>query len=161
MSDAVAAATPRAVKRTILAALVMRRAPGPLIDVREGETRPAVRSFLLLALIIAGHTMLETARDALFLSKLPASRLALVYALIAGLALVVAAPNARFVRRFGESRALLWHAPRRGVRDGAALPAAVHAGRRARDLRLERLPRHRDRGAVLDALGACVHAVPG
>lgn len=69
--------------------------------------RPAVLSFFLLALLIGGHTMLETARDALFLGKLPASRLPLVYALIAGLALVVAGPNARFVRRFGESRALV------------------------------------------------------
>lgn len=85
----------------------MRAAKDRLVDVREGEARPAVRSFLLLALLIGGHTMLETARDALFLGKLPASRLALVYGLIAGLALVVAGPNARFVRRFGEGRALV------------------------------------------------------
>lgn len=85
----------------------MRAAKDRLVDVRPGEARPAVRSFLLLALLIAGHTMLETARDALFLGKLPASRLAPVYALIAGLALVVSGPNARFVRRFGEGRALL------------------------------------------------------
>lgn len=57
----------------------MRRASEPIVDVRKGEARPAAGSFLLLALIIAGHTMLETARDALFLGKLPASRLALVY----------------------------------------------------------------------------------
>jgi ATP:ADP antiporter, AAA family len=85
----------------------MRRAPEPIVDVRQGEARPAVLAFFLLALLIGGHTMLETARDALFLGKLPASRLSLVYAMIAVLALVVTAPNARFVRRFGESRALV------------------------------------------------------
>ncbi len=85
----------------------MRRAQEPFVDVRKGEARPAVRSFLLLALVVGGHTVLETARDALFLGKLPASRLSLVYAMIAGLALVVSGPNARFVRRFGEGRALV------------------------------------------------------
>ncbi len=84
----------------------MSRVSGPLVDVRKGEARPAMRAFLLLGLIIAGHTMLETARDALFLGKLPANRLALVYALVAAVALLVAGPNARFVRRFGEGRAL-------------------------------------------------------
>ena len=85
----------------------MRRAPEPILDVRAGEARPALGSFFLLALLIGGHTMLETARDALFLGKLPVSRLSLVYGLIAVLALAIAGPNARFVRRFGESRALV------------------------------------------------------
>ncbi|MBK8252733.1 MAG: MFS transporter [Polyangiaceae bacterium] len=64
-------------------------------------------SFLVLAVLIAGHTLLETARDALFLGKLPASSLSIVYASIALLALLVSTPNARFVKRFGERRALV------------------------------------------------------
>lgn len=86
----------------------MSRAIGPLVDLREGEGRPAALSFVLLTLLIGGHTLLETARDAMFLGKLPASRLAIVYAVIAGVALVVAGPNARLSRRFGEGRALLF-----------------------------------------------------
>jgi MFS family permease len=85
----------------------MNRVLGRLVDLRKGEVVPALRACLLLTLIIGGHTLLETARDALFLGKLPANRLAIVYALIAVLAFAVAGPNARFVRRFGERRALL------------------------------------------------------
>ena len=83
--------------------------PGPrsLVDLRKGEARPALRAFALLALLIGGHTLLETARDAIFLARLPASRLALVYGVVALVALVVSGPNARFARRFGEGRALV------------------------------------------------------
>lgn len=83
--------------------------PGPhsLVDLRQGEAGPALRAFALLALLIGGHTLLETARDAIFLARLPASRLALVYGVVALVALVVSGPNARFARRFGEGRALV------------------------------------------------------
>ena len=43
--------------------------------------------------VLTGHSMLETARDALFLSSLPASRLPWVYLFIAGLAVMVARLN--------------------------------------------------------------------
>jgi ATP/ADP translocase/HEAT repeat protein len=56
--------------------------------------------------ILAGHSVLETARDALFLSSLPASRLPWVYLAIAGLAVVVARVNSRVTARYSR-RALL------------------------------------------------------
>ncbi len=78
------------------------------MDLREGEARPAIEAFLALFGIIAGHTILETARDALFLSALPPSRLSFVYVLLAALTLVGTAANARFVRRFGQRNALIF-----------------------------------------------------
>ena len=77
------------------------------VDLRQGEGRPALQAFLSLFGIIAAHTILETARDALFLDKLPVSRLTLVYGLLAGLSLVVTAANTRFVRAFGRRNALV------------------------------------------------------
>ncbi len=56
--------------------------------------------------ILTGHSMLETARDTLFLSSLPASRLPWVYLAIAGLAVVVARLNSRVTSRYSR-RALL------------------------------------------------------
>ena len=91
----------------MLLRLSMTRAANPFVDLRAGEARPALRAFALLALVIGGHTLLETARDSLFLRKLPVDRLAIVYMVIAGLSLLVAGPNARAVRKVGEGRALL------------------------------------------------------
>jgi HEAT repeat protein len=68
---------------------IPRRAAGPV----------AAATAVLFA-ILAGHSMLETARDALFLSALPASRLPTVYLAIAGLAFAVAAANRLVTRRF-------------------------------------------------------------
>ena len=56
--------------------------------------------------VMTAHAMLETARDALFLSSLPASRLPLVYLVIAGLAVVVAGLNRRLTSRFAGSAVL-------------------------------------------------------
>ena len=47
------------------------------VDVRQGEGQPAFRAGLTFFLLIAGHTVLETARDTLFLEKLAPSRLTL------------------------------------------------------------------------------------
>ncbi|MEJ7729912.1 MAG: MFS transporter [Polyangiaceae bacterium] len=79
-----------------------------LVDLREGEGRPVFQAFIVLFGLIAAHTMLETARDAMFLTKLPPSMLAWVYVLLAGLSLIVAAYNERFVRRFGRRNALIF-----------------------------------------------------
>ena len=43
----------------------------PLGDVRPAERRGATAAFLTIFGILAGHTLLETARDALFLARLP------------------------------------------------------------------------------------------
>lgn len=61
-----------------------------------------------LLCLIAAHTILETARDALFLGKLEARRLPFVYVLIAGLSLVVSRESSRFSRRFGRRNALIF-----------------------------------------------------
>ena len=77
------------------------------LDLRESEARPVVQSFLVLFLLIAGHTTLETARDALFLTKLPPSQLNLVYIALAGLSFVVAAASTRLARKFGRRNSLI------------------------------------------------------
>src|SRR5262245_6065471 len=55
-------------------------------DVLPGERRIVAGAFLTLLGILSGHTLLETARDALFLARLPASRLPWMYIAIAGAA---------------------------------------------------------------------------
>jgi AAA family ATP:ADP antiporter len=54
----------------------------------------------ILMLMMAGHTALETARDSLFLSRLPVSQLPFTYAAIAVAALGAAEINARLRTRF-------------------------------------------------------------
>ena len=78
------------------------------VDLRPAEGPMVLRSAITLAGLVAAHTMLETARDALFLGKLAPSRLTFVYALLAGLALVSAQANAAFVNRFGRRNALVF-----------------------------------------------------
>jgi hypothetical protein len=57
-----------------------------LTSVRPEERRGAAAAFVTIFGILAAHTLLETARDALFLARLPASRLPWVYLIIAGVA---------------------------------------------------------------------------
>lgn len=78
------------------------------MDVRAGEGTVVIRAFFALFAIIAGHTILETARDALFLERLPASRLALVYLALALIGIVLPAYNTRFVRSFGRRNAVVF-----------------------------------------------------
>jgi ATP/ADP translocase len=59
-------------------------------EIRPDERRGAAAAFLSIFGVLAGHTLLETARDALFLSRLPASQLPWVYLTIAVLAVAVA-----------------------------------------------------------------------
>jgi len=66
-----------------------------LLAVRPEERRGTVAAFLTIFGTLAAHTLLETARDALFLARLPASRLAIVYLLIALVAVGVAPHRAR------------------------------------------------------------------
>ena len=61
-----------------------------LVDIRPGEGRNTVAAFVTLFAVTAGHTLVETARDALFLARVPASRLPIVYLAIVVFALLLA-----------------------------------------------------------------------
>jgi ATP:ADP antiporter, AAA family len=75
-------------------------------DVRRDEVGPVVRSFLVLLLLIAAHTVLETARDALLLARFPARALGLVYVVTAVSVLPFAMAASRLTARFGPRRVL-------------------------------------------------------
>lgn len=66
-----------------------------LLDIRPEERRSTLFAFFTLLGVTAGHTLLETARDALFLAKLPASQLPWVYLGIAAAGLVISEVNKR------------------------------------------------------------------
>lgn len=71
------------------------------------EERPDVAgAFLTLFGFTAGHALLETARDALFLARLPAARLPWVYLAIAVLALVLVEQQSKILRRFSSRNEL-------------------------------------------------------
>ncbi|MBX3126222.1 MAG: hypothetical protein KF718_05875 [Polyangiaceae bacterium] len=55
-------------------------------DVRAGERRVTLLAFATLFGIMAGHSLVETSRDALFLARLPATHLPLVYLGVAAVA---------------------------------------------------------------------------
>src|SRR4051812_31012313 len=59
------------------------------LDIRPGERRNTFAAFATLLAVTTGHTLLETARDAFFLAKMPASRLPWMYLVIVGIALVL------------------------------------------------------------------------
>ncbi|MEM9697068.1 MAG: Npt1/Npt2 family nucleotide transporter, partial [Myxococcota bacterium] len=79
-----------------------------VIDLRPGEGSLVARVFGLLFALVAAHTVLETARDALFLRALPASRLTLVYIGLAVLGAVVPFYNGRLMSLFGRRTALVF-----------------------------------------------------
>ncbi|MEO8703574.1 MAG: Npt1/Npt2 family nucleotide transporter [Kofleriaceae bacterium] len=58
----------------------------PRLQVRREERRETIAGFLTLFGFVASHTMLETARDALFLAKVPATHLPWVFIGIAVIA---------------------------------------------------------------------------
>ena len=60
-----------------------------LADIRPEERGSLMAASLTLFGTLAGHTLLETARDALFLSRLPASKLPWAYLAIAVLAVAI------------------------------------------------------------------------
>lgn len=70
------------------------------------KRREVLAGFILLATLIAGHTLLETARDALFLAKIPATRLPWMYLGIAGLALITTQVRVPALDRFGRHQLL-------------------------------------------------------
>ena len=77
-------------------------------DVRTGERRNTFAAFATLLLVTTGHTLLETARDAFFLAKMPASQLPLMYLVMVVLALGLAQLKAaRADSKFGIAGALV------------------------------------------------------
>ncbi|HXX66843.1 MAG TPA: hypothetical protein VEK07_06665 [Polyangiaceae bacterium] len=79
-----------------------------LVDIRSGEARVAIFGFAgLLLLIIAGHTALETARDALLLTGPGPRALGLVYIAIAACTFPASALSAAAGRHLGPRRALM------------------------------------------------------
>jgi ATP:ADP antiporter, AAA family len=73
---------------------------------RKGERRDVWAAFLTLFALIASHSLLETARDALFLAKIPSSNLPWVFLAIAALSLASVKLNARATRGMTPQRAL-------------------------------------------------------
>src|SRR6478735_8867841 len=74
--------------------------------IRAGERRDVWTAFLTLFALIASHAMLETARDALFLAKIPASRLPLMFLAVAALSVGLVKVNGLATRRLSSRRAL-------------------------------------------------------
>src|SRR6185503_556355 len=72
--------------------------PSDWLGLRAEDRRDAFFGLATLLVIIAGHTMMETARDTLFLQELPTRRLPWAYLSIAALALGVGAGINRLTR---------------------------------------------------------------
>lgn len=79
----------------------------PLLEIRPGEGRPFALAFAVFGLVIGAHTLVETARDTLFLSRLPPERLAYVYVSIAAGTLLLAPLGKRLVDWVGARHALV------------------------------------------------------
>ncbi len=72
------------------------------VDVRAEERTTVYSAFFALVGMTGAHTLLETARDALFLAKVPASRLVWVYAMFAVIAIIVARVGMRPAKDAGQ-----------------------------------------------------------
>jgi AAA family ATP:ADP antiporter len=77
------------------------------VDLRAGEGPAFALAFALFGLTIGGHTLVETARDTLFLTRLPPERLAYVYVSVAVGTLVVTPLWGRLVEWIGARSALV------------------------------------------------------
>ena len=77
------------------------------VDLRSGEGGAFLRAFWVLLLTIAAHTVLETARDALFLTRLPPRTLGLVYIATAVFTIAVTPLSVRLTRIAGAKNALV------------------------------------------------------
>ncbi|MDP9002043.1 MAG: hypothetical protein M3O46_18270, partial [Myxococcota bacterium] len=80
---------------------------GGFLDVRPDERRIAALAFATLLLILGGHTVLETARDALLLTRLPPRAIGIVYLAVALCALPASTLAARASERFGPRASLI------------------------------------------------------
>jgi ATP:ADP antiporter, AAA family len=86
---------------------VVRSSFPPLLEIRSGEGRAFGLAFAVLGLLIGAHTLVETARDTLFLSRLPPQRLAFVYVGVALGTLLLAPFSRRLVEWVGARNALV------------------------------------------------------
>ncbi len=77
-------------------------------NIRPEERRGVIAAFLTIFGILAAHTLLETARDALFLARLPATQLPWVYLLIALMAVALYQAPLGGRRRPGAALRLPW-----------------------------------------------------
>jgi ATP:ADP antiporter, AAA family len=81
----------------------------PRLVIRPDERRDTAAAFLTLFGFVASHAMLETARDALFLAKVPATHLPWVFLAIAGCSLALASLQQRFAARLvGRAALVAW-----------------------------------------------------
>jgi ATP:ADP antiporter, AAA family len=87
--------------------VTLPRLVGRFVDLRSGEGSVFVRSFGVLLLTIAAHTVLETARDALFLTKLAPRNLAFVYVATAIFTIAFTPLSVRLTRAAGAKNALV------------------------------------------------------
>ncbi len=79
--------------------------------VRPNERREVLAAFLMLFGLIFGHSVLETARDALFLTSIKPSRLPWVYIGIAAASLAITQLQSKIARTMNRRRALsVWTA---------------------------------------------------
>ncbi len=78
-----------------------------MLGTRPEERGPAWAAFAFLTALIASHTILETARDALFLARLPAAHLPFVYLAIAALSLGIANSEGKLLRRVSHQSSLV------------------------------------------------------
>jgi ATP/ADP translocase/HEAT repeat protein len=77
-----------------------------VVDIRQAEIPAGLQAFVALLLILTAHTVLETARDALLITRLPPRSLGVVYVAVAVCVLPVAALASKVSARFGARRAL-------------------------------------------------------
>lgn len=78
-----------------------------LFDIRPGEGRRLLIMGGAMASILAAHTVAETARDAMFLQRVPTQYLSLVYVALAVLAVVALAGDSALIRHLGRRNALM------------------------------------------------------
>lgn len=77
------------------------------VDLRSGEGSSFLRAFSVLLLTITAHTVLETARDALFLTRLAPRNLALVYVTTAVFTILLTPLSVKLTRAAGAKNALV------------------------------------------------------
>lgn len=77
-----------------------------VLGIRIQDRRDAIVGFLLLFMLMAGHAILETARDGLFLAHLPARMLPWAYLVMAVATLLAASLSRNTLWRFSRRRSL-------------------------------------------------------